>query len=84
LVDISKRLSIAASNKNNMKAHSDLFETPELWPDDLSIILHKYSAMDDIDDYRVLDDMLKECKAIGYAFEYYLDATPYNLKKINS
>lgn len=57
----------------------DLFTQPELWPANLKKILKKYSNLD-TDDYQVLGKMLDECRAIGYTFDFYLDAQPYALR----
>lgn len=57
----------------------DLFEHPETWPAQLLAIFEAYN---DKEDYKHLEQMKKECEAIGYTFDYGLDATPYNLKKI--
>jgi hypothetical protein len=35
-------------------------------------------------DYRGLEKALKEVEKIGYTFDYYLDAVPYDLRPIGS
>ena len=60
---------------------TDLFQHPDQWPTELANILNKY-LVDDYMEYSQLNAMLKECEAIGYTFEYELDAVPFNLKKI--
>ena len=58
----------------------DLFETPELIPDEVGLILEtlEEGSYDDI------ERILKEIKPLGYTFEYYLDAVPYGLRKIKN
>jgi len=63
------------------KITKDLFEDIESLPQELQAILNKYSEMDN--DYHNCAKMLKEVEAIGYTFEYGLDAEPYGLSKIN-
>jgi len=58
----------------------DLFEQWELLPNEAQEILYRYS--DEEQTYENCANMLKEFNAIGYTFEYYLDAEPYNLRKI--
>ncbi len=58
----------------------DLFEHPELLPDNVQEVLLKYGSMDNT--YEQCERLLKELKPLGYTFEYYLDAQPFNLTKI--
>ena len=58
----------------------DLFETPELIPVEIQKILDTRDEY--VDQYRELDRILEEIELLGYTFEYYLDADPYNLQKI--
>ena len=60
---------------------TDIFQHPDQWPTELANILNKY-LVDDYMEYSQLNAMLKECEAIGYTFEYELDAVPFGLKKI--
>lgn len=60
---------------------TDLFQHPDQWPTELANILNKYAEESELD-YIQLDDMLKECEAVGYTFDYDLSAEPFNLKKI--
>lgn len=57
----------------------DLFEVYETLPKKVQGVLTKYCQADT---YEELDKMLAELKPLGYTFEYYLDAVPYNLTKI--
>lgn len=58
----------------------DLFETPELIPNNVQSILETFD--EDADPYRELDRILNEIKPMGYTFDYYLDAEPYGLRPI--
>lgn len=57
----------------------DLFDNWEELPKEVLEVLNKY--LDDLN-YQQCEDMLKEMESVGYTFEYYLDAVPFNLKKI--
>ncbi len=57
----------------------DLFENYEKQPKELQAITSK---MTEGMNYFELEKVLKECKAIGYTFEYDLSATPYDLTKM--
>ena len=59
----------------------DLFETPELIPNDVQAILETFN--EDADDYQELDRLLAELEPLGYTFDYYLDAEPYGLRPID-
>lgn len=59
---------------------ADLFEHYEDLPQEVQAILEKYG---EVETYQQCEAMLKECEALGYTFDYYLDAVPYNLRKIN-
>jgi len=64
----------------------DLFETPELLPQKIQVILSRYNDLE-IEkgiQYTDLIQMGKEMAIYGYEFEFYLDCVPYNLKKINN
>lgn len=58
----------------------DLFDKYELLPPEGIAILDKYADFDNT--YEECEAMLKDFEAIGYTFDYYLDAQPYNLRKI--
>lgn len=58
----------------------DLFEYPEEQPEELKAILSKYE--DQEQDYNTCKALLSEVQAIGYTFEYYLDAVPFDLRKL--
>jgi hypothetical protein len=59
----------------------DLFETPELIPQDVQAILETFN--EDADPYHELDRLINELEAIGYTFDYFLDADPYGLRPSN-
>ena len=59
----------------------DLFETPELIPDEVQAVLETFN--EDCDNtYLELDRLLNELEPLGYTFDYYLDAEPYGLRPI--
>ena len=58
----------------------DLFEYLELLPENIKEIVLKYSELDNT--YQNCNNLLNELKPLGYIFDYYLDAEPYNLRKI--
>jgi hypothetical protein len=58
----------------------DLFETPELIPQDVQTILETFN--EDADPYHELDRLTNELEAIGYTFDYYLATGPYGLRPV--
>jgi len=58
----------------------DLFESSDLLPPE---VLNIYKEFPDELTYNQCAYFLKRMEALGYTFEYYLDAVPFNLKKIN-
>lgn len=56
----------------------DLFKNPELLPTELQTLLNNFASQEN--DYSTCANLLKECEAIGYTFEYGLDAEPFNLR----
>jgi len=64
----------------------DLFETPELLPKKIQVILSRYNDLE-IEkgiQYADLIKMGKELAYYGYEFEFYLDCIPYNLQKLKN
>lgn len=61
----------------NMK---DLFEYPELLPDNVLAVIDKYAEMDMT--YENCNDLIDDLYDVGYTCEYGLDACPYNLRKL--
>ena len=66
-------------NKDDIK-QIDLFEYPELIPIDVMGILSTHN--EDADQYKELARLVGELEKVGYTFDYYLDADPYNLRKL--
>jgi hypothetical protein len=64
----------------------DLFECPELLPENVQTILSHYNDLE-IENgvqYSDLIQMGKEMAENGYSFDFYLDGVPYNLQKIKN
>lgn len=59
----------------------DLFEHPDELPEEVQKILSKYDDWDQT--YEQCRDLEAALKPLGYTFDWYLDAQPYNLRKIN-
>lgn len=59
----------------------DLFETPELIPNEVQAVLESFDEDSD-NTYYELDRILAEIEPLGYIFDYYLDADPYGLRPI--
>ncbi len=57
---------------------TDLFETPELIPDEIQTILRKY-ALDDCT-YLNCQELQDELEYVGYTIDWGLDAEPINLR----
>ena len=60
---------------------NDLFNNIESLPQDVQNVLKKYQE-DWEDTYENCANMQDELEELGYTFDYYLDATPYNLRKM--
>ena len=58
----------------------DLFDTPEVLPLEVQAILEKYSNKDF--NYENCSNLVDELEQVGYTCEYGLDASPYDLKKV--
>jgi hypothetical protein len=61
----------------------DLFETPQNIPTRVLKILNEYDNGDELS-YEQCAEMLTRCEAVGYTFEYGLDAIPFNLKPLKT
>jgi len=59
----------------------DLFETPELIPNEVQLVFESFDEDSD-NTYLELDRLLSEIEPLGYIFDYYLDAEPYGLRPI--
>jgi hypothetical protein len=66
------------------KQLEDLFTSPKLLPVRVRQILQRYGYENgDVEyDYEALLNLLSELNRVGYTFEYYLDAVPYNLTRL--
>jgi hypothetical protein len=62
----------------------DLFEDYKNIPPELQKVLDKNDNNLMGGDYRGLEKALKEVEKIGYTFDYYLNAVPYDLRPIGS
>ena len=62
---------------------NDLFAQYDTLPDDVKAVLDKYSKIEAEEgfDYEILKRFVAELEPLGYTFDYYLDAEPYNLRK---
>jgi hypothetical protein len=60
----------------------DLFDTPELIPNEIQAILETFD--EDASPYLELERLLAEMKPLGYTFDYFLDASPYGLRPIGT
>lgn len=58
----------------------DLFETPELIPNEVQAVLNTFS--EDADSYSEIERILKQIEPLGYTFEYGLSSDPYGLRPI--
>jgi hypothetical protein len=58
----------------------DLFEYPDLWPENLA---KELNSIGDNTDTEKLKDSLERCKLIGWTFDYGLDGIPYELKPLS-
>lgn len=58
----------------------DLFEHYETLPQNVQDVLKKYEDWDAT--YEECRAMLIDMEAVGYTFEYYLDAEPFNLRRM--
>jgi hypothetical protein len=60
----------------------DLFNTPELLPQEVKDILAKYEEMGT--SYDTCHKLIKDLEQVGYTCDYGLDGIPYELKKIDT
>lgn len=58
----------------------DMFETPELVPQEVTTILETID--EDADQYKELARLVNAIEKYGHTFDYYLDAEPYGLRPI--
>ena len=65
----------------------DLFLTPDEMPKELKEILDSFEAENNNGDdvtYPKLEELKSKVNAIGYTFDFYLDAVLYDLRPINN
>lgn len=62
-----------------METEIDYFQVPNLLPKEVQEVLFKWC--DEELDYTTIKLFLSEVEEVGYTFDYYLDAQPYNLHK---
>ncbi|MCG8493788.1 MAG: hypothetical protein MI743_19370 [Sneathiellales bacterium] len=60
----------------------DLFENLHLVPDNVLAVLETFD--ENGNEYTELARLAKECEALGYTFDYYLTAEPFNLRKLST
>ena len=60
---------------------ADLFDTPDLIPNEVAEILNSFNEDTD-NTYFELGRLQKQLEKIGYTFDFYLDAQPYNLRRL--
>jgi hypothetical protein len=58
----------------------DLFEKYDELPLEVLAIIEKYGDMDET--YENCYNMVTELESVGYTCDYYLDAVPFDLRKI--
>jgi hypothetical protein len=67
--------------QSNIEQEVDLFEHIDTLPQEVQDVLARHQ--DDDNDYLSCANLVKDLEAVGYTCDYYLDAEPYNLRKIN-
>lgn len=60
----------------------DLFNTPEILPQEVRDIIERYEEMDN--SYTMCRNLIEELEPHGYTCDYGLDGIPYELKKIKT
>lgn len=66
-------------NTNTETQEIDMFEHIDQLPEEVQNILQNFGECETYDHCEML---LDELEPYGYTFDYYLDAVPYNLRKI--
>ena len=75
----TKKLDFSLGFNADILNTIDLFEAPQLLPPAVQKLLNN---VEDGASYPELEKLLKQLEKHGYTFDYYLDATPYNLRQI--
>jgi len=70
----------APAKKSSVSKSDDLFEEYDKLPKDIQKLVDE---LNEVEDYRDTEKILKKMKDKGYTFEYYLDNQPYNLRKLD-
>jgi hypothetical protein len=60
----------------------DLFETPELIPIEVQLILESFNEDECTNDYLDLERLTNQLEEVGYTLDYGLDAEPFGLRPI--
>ena len=58
----------------------DLFETPDLIPENIKSVINTFD--ESVDSYVELRRLVNEVEELGYTFDFYLNAEPYGLRPI--
>ena len=58
----------------------DLFEHYETLPQEVQDVLEKHATDDDT--YENCQQLVEDLNKVGYTCDYYLDAVPFNLRKL--
>jgi len=66
----------------NTTEEIDLFDHVDTLPTEVQCIINKYAFEEMDETYENMELFKAELKEYGYTFDYYLDAIPYNLRKI--
>jgi hypothetical protein len=61
----------------------DLFETPELIPSEVQLILESFNEDECTNDYLDLQRLTNELEEVGYTLDFGLDAEPFGLRPID-
>lgn len=72
------------ADEEEYNSDNDLFAQYDTLPDDVRAVLDKYSVIEAEEgfDYEILKKFIAELEPLGYTFDYYLDAEPYNLREL--
>jgi hypothetical protein len=66
-----------------MEIQKDLFQHIDLLPVRAQKVLKKFEEYSDLT-YKQCENLLKQMEYVGYTFDYYLDAVPYDLRPIEN
>jgi len=77
---MSNLFCMFVSVNNQYLNQMDLFNEMHLVPKEVKAILETHD--DNADQYKELTRLVKAIEPLGYTFDFYLDAEPYNLRKI--